>query len=228
MSVLVLLITPVVVCVGLIVARSARRRGRRRLAALARSLGLSYRAQDVLDLPQRYRALAMMREGHDRRVRDVMSGPTRWGALSCFSYRYEVGLGVSRAVNTWKVAVLESGRSFERVTFRRGCGGNGSNSAATALRRGGWTISSRAGDPQRNLPDCLNEWLESVDHDLALELCDRLIAVQVPLGGLEQSATSAIEAVKQVADRLCPPQQTPARNAGNDETLKRGAEHAGP
>jgi hypothetical protein len=190
---------------------AGRRRTKRSLAALARSLGLNYRADDVLDLLQRYRSLTLMREGHDRRLWNVMSGPTQWGALSCFAYRYEVGFGVHRTVRSYLLAVLETDRQWGRVALRHSLGDAPESSPGarpcspaplSGPGKGRWTVSGRADDPGRTLPQGLLDWLDSVEGDLCLELCDHLVALQVPLAGADWPAAWLIDVVQQVAKQL--------------------------
>jgi hypothetical protein len=172
---------------------------------------LSYRPADVLDLVQRYRALTLMREGHDRRVWDVISGPTCWGALSCFAYRYEVGFGVHRAVRTWAVAVIESNGRWGQVALRCNCpdapeptpwDGPASTMPLPGRGRCSVTAAARADSTNLTLPDGLVDWLDSLGRDLCVELRGHLVAVQVPMASGGLPVAWLVRTVQQLAERL--------------------------
>ena len=187
------------------------RRHRRRLATLARQLGLNYHPHDVLNLTGRYHRLTLMREGHDRRAWDVLSGPTRAGALSCFAYQYEVGFGAARAVRRWLIAVLETDHNWGRVALRgRSTDGpekitwdaGGAGAPGREVDAGPWMVTSRSHDATAALADIPLVRLSGLLRDVRLEMRDHLVALQAPLSCAPQQMGPMVAAVQEVVELL--------------------------
>ena len=197
-----------------------RHRGRKRLADLARSKGLRYYPDDVFDLPQRYRQLTLTCEGHDRCFADVLSGPTRWGALACFAMRYETGFAVERADLRWLVCVIETDGEWGRMALRR-CQDDGGEQtcwdvAGIPIDRGQasgarWTVTSRptANGGSTSLPNEVIDWLDTLGRDVCLELSDHLVALQVPLENHLTQVTWLIDMTQEAVQRLVEHAETP-------------------
>jgi len=177
---------------ALLLAAGLRRRGHRRhLAAMAGAAGLNYHPADTLDLRRRYSRLTLLREGHDRSIWDVITGSTCYGTLSCFAFRYEIGFGAQRVVQRWLVTVMETDRERGRVALRRcSCGFeqgsawdvSGRPFAGPPGSQAGWTTMARCREGLAAPGDDFLRWLDEQGRDLCIELCDHLIALQVPLG----------------------------------------------
>ncbi|MHC4236182.1 MAG: hypothetical protein ACYSUQ_13785 [Planctomycetota bacterium] len=190
----------------------SKRRHRRRLANLARSLGLNYNPHDALNLPQRYHGLTLMREGHDRRAWDVLSGPARAGALSCYAYRYETGFGVARALRRWVIAVLETDQNWGRVAVRKWAPGSsdeppwdtgmGTRPLDSRGNQAVWTVTSPSSDQATAVPETLLDWLDDLEQSVCLEICDHLVALQIPLGRAEEQMERMVAAVQEAIERL--------------------------
>jgi len=208
-----------VLVAALIVARTIDRRRRGRIAALARSFELNFNPDDDRDIPHRYRRLTLMREGHARRAWNVIGGSARRGALQCFCFRYDVGFGANRGVRTWIVAVLECDRTWGRVACQRPSHGTTDNGPTDAGGRtpsdnatvrsqhtvGDWTITRPPTHRALSLPPDLLGWLEREEQDkeeICLELCDRLVALQVPMEDSLAQMRWLIPKLQEVVQRL--------------------------
>lgn len=80
---------------------------RRRLAAVAQELGLSFAAADPFDLPHRYAGFGVMRSGHSAYAANVMHGRVSNAHLHAFDYQCELGHGSQRVMRSWAVVALE-------------------------------------------------------------------------------------------------------------------------
>ncbi|MFQ5491409.1 MAG: hypothetical protein ACE5GE_11875 [Phycisphaerae bacterium] len=213
------LMTIIGICLRL---HRGRVRCRRELAGLARSLQLNYRADDALQLARRYRRLTLMREGHDRRTWDLISGPTAQGAMTCFAYRYEVGFGINRAVRAWRVAVVETERPWGRLALRSCRTGQGHHDiwepscSEVTLDYGAdqrWMLIGRTGRLPAWFPSALFGRLAGFDWDLHLELCDHLLALQVPMDDTSDQAKRLMQALKETVAQLLAAADMPGRHA---------------
>lgn len=209
-----------------------RHRYRNRLAGLARSLGLNFHSQDVFDLPARYRQLTLMREGHDARFWDVVGGPTRWGALTCYAFRYEVGFGIERTVRRWRVVVIETDRSWGRFVVRRCSSAFEPGTAWDVVGQpapdapsltAAWSVTSRAEHDVSSMPAGLIAWLDGLQQDVCLELCDGLLAVQVPLQDDPEQTRWLVHIIQQTASRLV---EGSAGNEAGESAATGGGEYA--
>ncbi|MCP4251328.1 MAG: hypothetical protein GY778_30195 [bacterium] len=209
--------TPVLALTGATVAAffgaawHRRRRRRRELAELGRSLEFNYHPHDVLNLPQRYHHLTLMREGHDRRAWDLLCGSTSVGALTCFAYRYEVGFGAGREIRCWLIVVLETDRDWGRIAARRrgsgdvdripwDAGGPVPRPVTDFHKR--WALTCRSDLRAVRLPSGITEWLGRLDREVRLELCDHLVALQLPMNGCHEDRQWLISELQHTVKRL--------------------------
>ena len=177
----------VVIACAVVVSRAFRqRRDRQALAGLARRLDLVYAPHDPLDLPARYRVLAIFRRGHNRRAGHVIRGARPLGALCCFRYEYEVGLGTNRQIRRWGVAVVESdmdlpltsvGPAPRETTLDDAWLDPVPDGMQYSARRGAVQIDSVLGDTAAPLAVEWADWVGALDGRCRLETHGRLIAV---------------------------------------------------
>lgn len=188
-----------------------RWRHRQALADLARQLDLIYTPDDRLDLPTRYRSLAMFRRGHNHRASQVISGATSRGAICCFRYEYEVGFGVNRQVRCWGMAVIESDLDLPHASLGPAIGEHGQDEnwldtvpdmAGAVSRRGDMRTCSQSGDAAATLEVELADWAAGLNRSCGLQTCGRLIAVFVAGPVSPTQYEWLIRVVREAAERI--------------------------
>jgi hypothetical protein len=79
-----------------------------RLRRLAREHRLNFSRVDLIGLHDRYHNLSLIRQGHSRRVWNVLYGAHAAGLLAVFRYRYDLGFAANRQTRHLWIAVIET------------------------------------------------------------------------------------------------------------------------
>ncbi|MBD3174382.1 MAG: hypothetical protein GF320_04325 [Armatimonadia bacterium] len=103
----------VLLVLGLLLA-PLRRSG---LRTLARELGLSFSAQDTLDLARRL-DFRVFRQGRWRRVRNVLSGRYRGHTVCCFDFEMGYGRRLTDEAHSWTMVLVRTPCPYPELHIR--------------------------------------------------------------------------------------------------------------
>ena len=189
-------LTAAVVIIG-IWLRVGARRLERRLGTLAETVAGHYTATDALDLPRRYRRLAIMQQGHDRRASHLVSGTLDDHPLICFEMRYDAGFGGKRRTEAWAVAVVE----LRDVSLPRVCLANEPLYAHPAF----WLDQAAPLPPESG---SLRPLVDASARPCCVECRGELLAIYTPMAGIKQDFAWLLESAAAVLRQVAAPNRT--------------------